>query len=706
MDDTKTPAPPAPGKDFIREIVDADAASGKHGGRVATRFPPEPNGYLHIGHAKSICLNFGIAKEYGGTCNLRFDDTNPLKEEVEYVDSIQADVKWLGFDWEDRLFYASDYFEKLYEFAETLIGKGKAFVCDLTADEVRATRGTLTEPGTNSPYRDRSPAENLDLFRRMRAGEFPDGARTLRAKIDMASPNINLRDPALYRIRKTVHHRTGDAWHLYPMYDYAHAISDWIERITHSLCTLEFEDHRPLYDWCLEALDLPERPRQIEFARLNVTYTLLSKRKLLHLVTGKHVTGWDDPRMPTLAGFRRRGYTPEAIREFCDRIGLAKRNSVVEVELLEHCLREDLNRRAPRFMGVLDPVKVVLVNWPEGKVEMLDAVNNPEDASQGTRAVPFSGTLYIDRDDFREVPPPKYHRLSPGTEVRLRWAYVIRCTEVVKDAAGARSRRCVHVRRRDEGRRGPGAEGQGDDPLGLRRRVAAGRGAALRPSLHRAQSRRRARRQGLPREPQPGLARRAERRARRARAPGAARGHGVPARAHGLLRRGPGQRSRPPRLQPVGVAPRLVGEDREEGRHSGMRTRRRLLLWSPVVLLLAFEFWLSEPDAVGHAVPRAVVRRQGQGRARRVLLPHGPSRGPRRALRRGLGPAKTAVFLLLGAALWGCSDEIHQSFVARADVEIARRPRGRGGRGRSRWERESGFSERRDSTGGRERRTV
>jgi glutaminyl-tRNA synthetase len=435
MTDTPT-APPAPGKDFIREIVDADISSGKHGGRVATRFPPEPNGYLHIGHAKSICLNFGIAKEYGGTCNLRFDDTNPLKEEVEYVDSIQADVRWLGFDWEDRLYYASDYFEKLYAFAETLIEKGKAFVCDLTADEVRATRGTLTEPGTNSPYRGRPAAESLDLFRRMRAGEFPDGARTLRAKIDMASPNINLRDPALYRIRKTVHHRTGDAWHLYPMYDYAHAISDWIERITHSLCTLEFEDHRPLYDWCLEALDLPDRPRQIEFARLNLTYTLLSKRKLLQLVTGKHVTGWDDPRMPTLAGIRRRGYTPEALRDFCDRIGLAKRNSVVEVELLEHCLREDLNRRAPRFMGVLDPVKVVLTNWPAGRIETLDAVNNPEDASQGTRAVPFSGTLYIERDDFREVPPPKYHRLSPGTEVRLRWAYVIRCTDVVKDAAG------------------------------------------------------------------------------------------------------------------------------------------------------------------------------------------------------------------------------------------------------------------------------
>jgi len=429
-------SPPIPGKDFIREIIDEERAAGKHGGRVATRFPPEPNGYLHIGHAKSICLNFGVAKEYGGTCNLRFDDTNPLKEDVEYVDSIQEDVHWLGFDWENRLYYASDYFEKLYEFAETLIRRGRAFVCDLSAEEVRATRGTLTVPGTNSPWRDRSAEENLDLFRRMRAGEFPDGARTLRAKIDMASPNINLRDPALYRIRKTVHHRTGDAWHLYPMYDYAHALSDWFERITHSLCTLEFEDHRPLYDWCLEALDLPDRPRQIEFARLNLTYTVLSKRKLLQLVTGGHVTGWDDPRMPTVAGFRRRGYTPEAIRDFCDRIGLAKRNSVVEVELLEHCLRDDLNRRAPRFMGVLDPVRVVLANWPAGKVETLDAVNNPEDASQGTRKVPFSGTLFIDRDDFREVPPPKYHRLFPGNEVRLRWAYLIRCTDVVKDSAG------------------------------------------------------------------------------------------------------------------------------------------------------------------------------------------------------------------------------------------------------------------------------
>ncbi len=435
MIETPSPAAGTPGKDFIREILDEDRRTGRHSGRVATRFPPEPNGYLHIGHAKSICLNFGVAIEYGGTCNLRFDDTNPLKEETEYVDSIQEDVRWLGFDWGDRRFFASDYFERLYEFGEALIRSGKAFVCDLSAEEVRATRGTLTEPGTNSPFRDRAPAESLDLFRRMRGGEFPDGSRTLRAKIDMASPNINLRDPALFRIRKTAHHRTGDAWCIYPMYDYAHALSDWIERITHSLCTLEFEDHRPLYDWCLEALDLPERPRQIEFARLNVTYTLLSKRKLLHLVTGGHVKGWDDPRMPTLAGLRRRGFTPEALRDFCNRIGLAKRDSMVEVELLEHCLREDLNRRAPRVMAVLDPLRVVLTNYPEGQVEELDAVNNPEDALAGTRKVPFSRELFIDRDDFREVPPPKYHRLSPGQEVRLRWGYLIRCEEVVKDPA-------------------------------------------------------------------------------------------------------------------------------------------------------------------------------------------------------------------------------------------------------------------------------
>jgi glutaminyl-tRNA synthetase len=435
MDDVKTPVSPVPGKDFIREIIDEDQRTAKHAGRVATRFPPEPNGYLHIGHAKSICLNFGVAREYGGTCNLRFDDTNPLKEDVEYVDSIQEDVRWLGFEWA-ALYYASDYFERIYSFGETLIRTGKAFVCDLSADDVRAFRGTLTEPGRNSPYRDRSVDENLDLFRRMRSGEFEDGSRTLRAKIDMSSPNINLRDPALFRIRKATHHRTGDAWCIYPMYDYAHALSDWIEGITHSLCTLEFEDHRPLYDWYLEALELANRPRQIEFARLFLTYMLLSKRKLLQLVTGGHVRGWDDPRMPTIAGLRRRGYTPEAIREFCSRIGLAKRDSVVDVALLEHCLREDLNRRAPRFMGVLDPLRLVLTNFPEGTVEELDAVNNPEDPGQGTRKVPFSRVLLIERDDFREVPPPKYHRLSPGQEVRLRWGYLIRCHEFVQDASG------------------------------------------------------------------------------------------------------------------------------------------------------------------------------------------------------------------------------------------------------------------------------
>ncbi|HYN42302.1 MAG TPA: glutamine--tRNA ligase/YqeY domain fusion protein [Thermoanaerobaculia bacterium] len=433
MEETSTPTPETPGKDFIREIVEDDLRTGKHA-TVATRFPPEPNGYLHIGHAKSICLNFGVAKEYGGTCNLRFDDTNPLKEDVEYVDAIEEDVRWLGFEWHG-MFYASDYFGRIYDFAEELIRSGKAFVCDLTADEVRATRGTLTEPGKNSPYRDRPVEESLDLFRRMRSGEFADGSRTLRAKIDMTSPNINLRDPALYRIRKATHHRTGDAWCIYPMYDYAHAISDWIEGITHSLCTLEFEDHRPLYDWCLIALGLENRPRQIEFARLAITYTLLSKRKLLQLVNGGQVQGWDDPRMPTIAGLRRRGYTPEAIRDFADRIGLAKRDSLVDVALLEHCLREDLNRRAPRGMAVLDPVKVVLTNWPEGTVEELEAVNNPEDPSPGTRKVAFGRELWIERDDFREVPPPKYHRLSPGSEVRLRWGFIIRCEEVVKDPA-------------------------------------------------------------------------------------------------------------------------------------------------------------------------------------------------------------------------------------------------------------------------------
>jgi glutaminyl-tRNA synthetase len=438
MSQTEEPAsaPPAP-VDFIRAIIDEETASGKHGGRVATRFPPEPNGYLHIGHAKSICLNFGVAAERGGTCNLRFDDTNPTKEDVEYVDAIKEDVAWLGFRW-DALFFASDYFEKLYAFAVELIRRGKAYVDSLSADDIRAYRGTLTEPGRNSPYRDRPVEESLDLFARMRAGEFPDGTHVLRAKIDMGSPNLNMRDPTLYRIRHAAHHRTGDAWCIYPMYDYAHPISDAIERITHSLCTLEFEDHRPLYDWLVEqwVADERERPRQIEFARLNLNYTIMSKRRLLQLVQQRHVSGWDDPRMPTISGLRRRGYTPDSIRDFCARIGVAKKENVIDVAQLEHSVREDLNRRAPRVMAVLRPLKVVIVNYPEGQVEDVDVINNPEDPSAGTRKVPFSRELYIERDDFREEPPKKFFRLSPGKEVRLRCAYFVTCTEVVKDAAG------------------------------------------------------------------------------------------------------------------------------------------------------------------------------------------------------------------------------------------------------------------------------
>ncbi|MGO8762630.1 MAG: glutamine--tRNA ligase/YqeY domain fusion protein [Desulfobaccales bacterium] len=422
--------------DFIRDIVTADLKAGKNGGRVMTRFPPEPNGYLHIGHAKSICLNFGIAQQFGGVCNLRFDDTNPTKEEEEYVESIMDTVRWLGFDWEDRLYYASDYFEQMYDYAVHLIKEGKAFVCDLTAEEVRQYRGTLTEPGKDSPYRNRPAAENLDLFRRMRAGEFPDGARTLRAKIDMASPNINMRDPVLYRILHAEHHRTGDKWCLYPMYDYAHPISDAIEGITHSICTLEFEDHRPLYDWTLDNLPAPCHPQQIEFARLNLSYTVMSKRKLLKLVNEGHVAGWDDPRMPTLAGMRRRGYPAAAIRHFCERIGVGRRENLVDLALLEYCVREDLNRRAPRVMGVLRPLKVVLDNYPEGRVEELEAVNNPEDPAAGSRQVPFSRVLYLEREDFMEEPPKKFYRLAPGREVRLRYAYYIKCVEVVKDAAG------------------------------------------------------------------------------------------------------------------------------------------------------------------------------------------------------------------------------------------------------------------------------
>jgi glutaminyl-tRNA synthetase len=423
-------------RDFIREIVEAELASGKHRGRVATRFPPEPNGYLHIGHAKAICLNFGIAEEYRGTANLRFDDTNPVKEELEYVESIKEDVRWLGFDWGDRLFFASDYFEEFYRCAVKLIEKGKAYVDSLGADELREYRGTLTEGGRESPYRNRSVEENLDLFRRMRAGEFEDGAHVLRAKIDMASGNVNLRDPTLYRIRKASHHRTGDSWVIYPMYDYAHPLSDAIEEITHSLCTLEYEDHRPLYDWVVEEAEAPFRPRQIEFARLKLSYTVLSKRRLLRLVRQGIVSGWDDPRMPTLSGMRRRGYTPEALRTFCDRIGLAKRDSLVDVAQLEHAVREDLNARAPRVMAVLDPLRVVIENYPEGKAEEIEAVNNPEDETAGTRKVPFSSVLYIEREDFREDPPKKFFRLAPGREVRLRYAYFITCTSVMKDESG------------------------------------------------------------------------------------------------------------------------------------------------------------------------------------------------------------------------------------------------------------------------------
>lgn len=418
---------------FIEQIIEKDLETKRYDGRVHTRFPPEPNGYLHIGHAKSICLNFGLAKKYdGGLCNLRFDDTNPTKEDVEYVESIKQDVRWLGFDWEDRLFFASDYFEQLYTYAEQLIDAGKAYVCDLSPDETREYRGTLTEPGKNSPYRDRTSDENRDLFRRMRDGEFADGERVLRAKIDMQSPHLILRDPVIYRIRRAAHHRTGEAWCIYPTYDFTHGQSDSIEGITHSICTLEFENHRPLYDWFLDALGI-YAPQQIEFARLNLTHTVLSKRRLLELVADGHVDGWDDPRMPTLSGLRRRGYTPGSIRRFCDRIGVAKFNSTIEINVLENSLREELNRTAPRVMAVLRPLKVVIENYPEGEVEELEAINNPEDPAAGTRKVPFSRELYIERDDFQEDPPKKFFRLAPGREVRLRYAYFIKCSEVVKD---------------------------------------------------------------------------------------------------------------------------------------------------------------------------------------------------------------------------------------------------------------------------------
>ena len=434
MPQAESPNPAPAAGDFIRAIVAEDGLSGKYGGRVVTRFPPEPNGYLHIGHAKSACLNFGLAAENGGVCHLRFDDTNPTREEVEYVESIMRDVRWLGWDWGDNLFYASDYFPQLYEYAVALIERGAAYVDDLTFDEIREHRGTLTEPGRESPYRHRTVAENLDLFARMRAGEFAEGSRVLRAKIDMASPNLNLRDPVLYRILKASHHRTGAAWQIYPMYDFAHGQSDSIEGVTHSICTLEFEGHRPLYDWFLEQLGI-YRPQQIEFARLNLTHTVLSKRRLIQLVEGGYVRGWDDPRMPTLSGLRRRGYTPEAIRDFCDRVGVAKRDATTDIALLEHSLRDDLNRRAPRVMAVLSPLKVVIENYPVGQVEYLESANNPEDASMGRRQLPFTRELYIEREDFAEDPPPRFYRLSPGREVRLKDAYYITCTAVVKDPA-------------------------------------------------------------------------------------------------------------------------------------------------------------------------------------------------------------------------------------------------------------------------------
>ncbi len=454
MKDPETSMP----SNFIRNIIEEDLKTNRHQGRVATRFPPEPNGYLHIGHAKSICLNFGLAADYNGTCNLRFDDTNPSKEDTEYVESIETDVRWLGFDWEDRLYYASDYFEKFHEYAVDLIKASKAYVCSLSPDQIREYRGTLTEPGKNSPFRNRSVEENLALFERMRAGEIDEGACVLRAKIDMASANLNLRDPVIFRIKHEAHHRTGSRWCIYPMYDYAHCISDALEGITHSICTLEFEDHRPLYDWCLDQLDVPCHPQQIEFARLNLSYTIMSKRKLLKLVQSGLVNGWDDPRMPTISGMRRRGYTPGSIRNFCERIGVAKRDSVVDLALLEYCVREDLNKIAPRVMAVLNPLRVVIENYPEDRVEMLDAINNPEDPSMGIRQVPFSRVLYIEQDDFMEDPPKKYFRLAPGQEVRLRYAYYITCVNVIKnEAGGIVELRCVYD---PESRGGTTADGR------------------------------------------------------------------------------------------------------------------------------------------------------------------------------------------------------------------------------------------------------
>ncbi len=481
----------APGRDFIRDIIQADLDAKRHS-TVVTRFPPEPNGYLHIGHAKSICLNFGVAAEFGGRCHLRFDDTNPAKEEQEYIDAIERDVRWLGFDWGKHLYHASDYFEQLYQWAEDLIRAGKAYVDDQSQDEMRANRGTLTEPGRNSPFRDRPIEENLDLFRRMRAGEFQNGARVLRAKIDMTSGNINLRDPVLYRILKASHPRTGTTWSIYPSYDYAHGQSDAIEGITHSICTLEFEDHRPLYDWFLDNIKVPSRPHQYEFARLNLTYTILSKRVLTELVRGGHVNGWDDPRMPTLAGLRRRGVPAEALRDFVRRIGVAKANSVVDIAMFDFSVREVLNKSASRRMAVLRPLKIVIENYPEGQSEELDAVNHPDDPAAGSRKVRFGRELYVERDDFMENPPKKFFRLSPGKEVRLRYAYFVTCREVVKDAAGRGRRIALHLRSGDaRWQRAGRPQGAGDVALGVGERLAAGRGAALQFVVHEPQPGRR-----------------------------------------------------------------------------------------------------------------------------------------------------------------------------------------------------------------------
>ena len=567
--DAKTPGdkPDAPALNFIQEIIEEHNKNGRFGGRVHTRFPPEPNGYLHIGHAKSICLNYGLAVKYGGKFNLRYDDTNPTTEEQEYVDSIRDDVRWLGADWEGREFYASDYFDQLYEWAEKLIRDGKAYVDDLPADKMAEYRGDI-KGGKNSPFRDRSVEENLDLFRRMKAGEFPDGARTLRAKIDMSHPNFHLRDPIMYRIMHAKHHRTGDKWCIYPMYDYAHGESDSIEGITHSICTLEFEIHRPLYDWYVESIGI-YHPQQIEFARLNLTYTVLSKRKLIQLVTEKHVSGWDDPRMPTICGVRRRGYTPEAMRKFCERIGVSKYNGIIDVSWLEDALREDLNKKAPRVMGVLRPLKVVIENYPDGQTEDLDAVNNPEDASAGTRKVPFSKVLYIEQDDFRENASKDFFRLAPGREVRLRYAYFVTCVGVEKDASGAVVDGALHLRPcHSRWRLARWPQGEGDDSLGERGERGRRRGAAVRPPVRETQPGRSARGSDLSREPEPEVAGSSDRVQTGAVGRRLRGRQDVPVRAPRVLLRGPRLDTGEVGVQPGRDAAGHVGQDREESEAS------------------------------------------------------------------------------------------------------------------------------------------